>query len=243
MTGPKKLNLKSLADALGEKPWIEAVLSAVLQKLSVADSMDQVCRAFVSTHGVDTIASAAIFCRISESGDLSLEGSFGKEVNKLKNFAFKLNDESSLYSLSAPTVFGVHPEGSSFVFIPAMEQNVCIGVLLLAISSSGDSTFELNGNFIDDLLPSYLGTLVNKIRSQNELQLHNRKTGQRTPSLSPRQLEILGLISDGLTNAEISQTLNVSLSTVRHETIKIYSFLEVPSRKLAVEAGKSLGLI
>ena len=52
--------------------------------------------------------------------------------------------------------------------------------------------------------------------------------------LSDRQSEVLAFISQGLTNPQIARKLNLSESTIRHETIKIYRVLGVRNRAEAL---------
>ena len=51
--------------------------------------------------------------------------------------------------------------------------------------------------------------------------------------LSERQELILKLMSEGRTNFSISELLGYSESTIRQETIKIYSFLQCDGREEA----------
>jgi len=91
--------------------------------------------------------------------------------------------------------------------------------------------------------PRSLALAVGKVRAHRPATERYGATGKKTNLLSPRQLVILRHMSDGLTNTDIAELLFVSQSTVRHETIKIFSFLEVPNRKLAIEAAVALDLI
>jgi LuxR family maltose regulon positive regulatory protein len=61
--------------------------------------------------------------------------------------------------------------------------------------------------------------------------------------LSERELEVLQLISDGLTNKEIASRLYLSLNTIKAHTRTIYSKLGVNSRTKAVVRGKALGVL
>jgi DNA-binding CsgD family transcriptional regulator len=61
--------------------------------------------------------------------------------------------------------------------------------------------------------------------------------------LSKRELEVLQLLSEGLSNAEIAERLFVSLNTIKTHTSRIFEKLEVKRRTQAVEVGKRLGLI
>jgi ATP/maltotriose-dependent transcriptional regulator MalT len=61
--------------------------------------------------------------------------------------------------------------------------------------------------------------------------------------LSEREIEVLGLIAEGLTNQQIGRHLHISLSTVKGHTTNIYGKLGVRSRTQAVTLARSLGLL
>lgn len=67
--------------------------------------------------------------------------------------------------------------------------------------------------------------------------------GSAPGDLTSRQVIILGHMSDGLTNLEISSKVLLSESTVRQETIRIYRALGVSNRTEAVAAARKLQLI
>jgi DNA-binding CsgD family transcriptional regulator len=61
--------------------------------------------------------------------------------------------------------------------------------------------------------------------------------------LTPRQLSILGGMVEGKTNHELATELGFSVSTIRHETMRIYQALSVSDRKEAAKKALSLALI
>jgi predicted ATPase/DNA-binding CsgD family transcriptional regulator len=61
--------------------------------------------------------------------------------------------------------------------------------------------------------------------------------------LSGRELEVLRLIADGLSNAEIAQKLFLSVGTVKVHTRSIYGKLDVNSRTQAVAEAQKLSLL
>ena len=61
--------------------------------------------------------------------------------------------------------------------------------------------------------------------------------------LTPRELEILGLITEGLANKAIARQLNISDHTVKFHTTSLYGKLGVSSRTEAVVRATRLGLI
>src|SRR5215471_4273192 len=60
--------------------------------------------------------------------------------------------------------------------------------------------------------------------------------------LTQRELDILRLVADGLSNQEIAARLFISLSTVKWYLKQIYSKLHVGSRTQAISAARTLSL-
>jgi LuxR family maltose regulon positive regulatory protein len=61
--------------------------------------------------------------------------------------------------------------------------------------------------------------------------------------LSDRELDVLRLLAEGLTNQEIGQKLYISLPTVKTHTANIYGKLGVNSRRDAVAHARTIGLL
>jgi LuxR family maltose regulon positive regulatory protein len=61
--------------------------------------------------------------------------------------------------------------------------------------------------------------------------------------LSERELQVLGLLAEGLTNREIGERLYISQGTVKAHTSNIYGKLGVRSRTQAAACARSLGLL
>lgn len=61
--------------------------------------------------------------------------------------------------------------------------------------------------------------------------------------ITPRELEILGLIADGLSNREIAERLYVSENTVKTHSSRLFDKLDARRRTQAVQIAKSAGLL
>jgi LuxR family maltose regulon positive regulatory protein len=61
--------------------------------------------------------------------------------------------------------------------------------------------------------------------------------------LTPRELDVLHLISQGLSNKDIAEKLVIALNTVKRHTSSIYGKLGVKSRTQAVARARELGLL
>jgi ATP/maltotriose-dependent transcriptional regulator MalT len=82
-------------------------------------------------------------------------------------------------------------------------------------------------------------------RKAYELAMSIRVTPSagRSSLLSPRALQVLALVADGLTNREIAEALFVSKRTVDSHVLSILSRLGVDSRRAAVAKARELGLL
>ncbi|MDX1659214.1 MAG: response regulator transcription factor [Nitriliruptorales bacterium] len=68
-------------------------------------------------------------------------------------------------------------------------------------------------------------------------------SGAPVPELTPRELQILQLLADGLSPKEVADELVISPKTVRNHLSKAYDKLDVSSRSQALVAALSHGLI
>lgn len=72
------------------------------------------------------------------------------------------------------------------------------------------------------------------VLNENELQLRK---------ISKRELEVLTLMAEGLSNNEIAERLFVSLNTVKTHSAKLFEKLEVKRRTQAIETAKKLQIL
>lgn len=70
-----------------------------------------------------------------------------------------------------------------------------------------------------------------------------RRMAPQGPQLSPRELEVLGLLAEGLSVAELSRALYISESTTKTHISKVYDKLGVANRAQALMTALRLGLI
>ncbi len=89
---------------------------------------------------------------------------------------------------------------------------------------------------------------MNDVRTMKRLELMRMSTKTETKSdnvigLSARELQVLQLLVDGATNAQIARSLSFSVSTIRDDTTSIYRKLQVKGRAEAVGKAIQLGLI
>jgi len=80
------------------------------------------------------------------------------------------------------------------------------------------------------LAPAVAGRLLARMRSPQ-------------PSLSRREVEVLGLVAEGAANSEIGRRLHISDATVKSHLVHIFTKLGVASRTAAVAAARESGIL
>jgi LuxR family maltose regulon positive regulatory protein len=68
-------------------------------------------------------------------------------------------------------------------------------------------------------------------------------TGRLAEPLTEREMEVLFLLEERLTNQEIAQRLVIALPTVKRHTSNIYAKLDVPNRRAAVARAQELAIL
>jgi LuxR family maltose regulon positive regulatory protein len=97
-------------------------------------------------------------------------------------------------------------------------------------------------DYADRLLATFDFELASPAKPSSQAETHNLKSDM-VEQLSKRELEVLQLIADGLSNREITRELVLSLNTVKGHTRKIYGKLGVHSRTQAIAKAKALGIL
>jgi DNA-binding NarL/FixJ family response regulator len=111
----------------------------------------------------------------------------------------------------------------------------------------GAAGYLLKSSDRDELLGALAAVAAGKAYIQGEVTETLMKTisGQEagTSLLSPRETEILVLVSRGLENKQIATELGISEATVKTHLKGVFSRLDVSSRAEAAAVGLRLGLI
>jgi DNA-binding NarL/FixJ family response regulator len=81
------------------------------------------------------------------------------------------------------------------------------------------------------LAPTVATTLARRVRTPAQ------------PALSAREVEVLALVAQGLTNAEIGRRLFIAEATVKTHLLRAFAKLDVADRTAAVVAAMSRGLL
>lgn len=113
-----------------------------------------------------------------------------------------------------------------------MKDEKMLGIINLFRSSElGD--FSDKDMYILDALKFHLANILYDIISKKEEKTEVNKVVQvmaLNNDLSEREVEVIKLINEGKTNAQIAEILLISLSTVKKHVYNIYSKIGVKSR-------------
>jgi LuxR family maltose regulon positive regulatory protein len=98
-----------------------------------------------------------------------------------------------------------------------------------------------------EIAPDYVQRLLTAFPLTDQGQIDPSRSLAPDPKLveplSGREIEVLHLIAEGLTNREISSRLFLSLNTVKVHTRNIYGKLGVKNRTRAVARARALGIL
>ncbi len=84
-------------------------------------------------------------------------------------------------------------------------------------------------------------TIEKELAAEKAFVLNSKALSET--GVSARELEVLELIADGLSNQEIAERLFVSLSTIKTHSSNLFFKLEVQRRTQAIEKAKRMELI
>jgi LuxR family transcriptional regulator, maltose regulon positive regulatory protein len=126
--------------------------------------------------------------------------------------------------------------------------------LALAEPEGFAMSFLLEGEPAFDLLREAARHGVSPVVATRLLEMFGRpqsegQTGPKIPQpglvepLSPREIEVLGLIAAGCSNKEIAARLVISLQTVKRHTVNIFGKLAVKNRTEAVARARETGIL
>ncbi len=88
-------------------------------------------------------------------------------------------------------------------------------------------------------MPDYVARLLAAFEVKPDLA----SPRPRIELLSQRELEVLRLIAEGLSNQEIGERLFLALDTIKGHNRRIFDKLEVKRRSEAIARGRELGLL
>ena len=214
--------------------------------LSYHPTCDEISRALVMEYMAPVGACCARVGRLHADDSLEFLGEYGFDAGKAKQtFPSEVwrswdNDEAliALGKNAAPW----NP-AKNLLMIQLRERGAVHGYLVLRFSSpvnDTDKVEEIARNYAV-ALGLYLSLAHESGATSTRTVVERGDTG--SDQLTPRQISILRGMVEGKTNHELANELGFSVSTIRHETMRIYQALSVSDRKEAAKKALSLALI
>jgi len=121
------------------------------------------------------------------------------------------------------------------------------GFIRIFVDEGQSMALLLNETLNRGIAPNYVQRLLTAFPFDETDQAVSSQTqapeSELDVPLSQRELEVLRLIAQGLTNREISERLFLALNTVKGHNQKIYSKLQVQSRTEAIARARELDLL
>jgi DNA-binding NarL/FixJ family response regulator len=118
----------------------------------------------------------------------------------------------------------------------ALPRNSTSGEILAAIEGVAAGLIVVHRDFLDSLRDVNASTAPTSSTSSEESLLG-------VEPLTPREVEVLGMLAEGLGNKEIASRLRISEHTVKFHVSSIFAKLGASSRTEAVTQGIRRGLI
>jgi len=122
--------------------------------------------------------------------------------------------------------------------IPMMYHGVFIGLIYL--EKHGTPISEDTIWFLKGAIPAFIANHT-EIKGVHFQKLLN--TGEIDSNLTDREIEIIKLVAAGLSNAQISDTLNITLGTTKKHLSNIMTKLEVDNRVKVILRAQELNLV
>jgi LuxR family maltose regulon positive regulatory protein len=123
------------------------------------------------------------------------------------------------------------------------------GVIRTFVDEGPPMALLLSAAAARGLMPDYIGKLLSAFDAETRMREDTPNQPLASPDqpliepLSRRELEVLHLIAQGLSNQEISERLFLALDTVKGHNRKIFDKLQVQRRTEAVAKARSLNIL
>ena len=196
-----------------------------------------------------TLARVLLACNLSEPADGSISGVMGL-LERLLKAAEDGGRKGSVIEILVLQALAYHAQGHLPAALVPLQHALALaepeGYVRIFLDEGPSMMHLLREISVRDIMPDYTGKLLAAFVAEVG------KRGARPdllPSqplvepLSQRELEILKLIAQGLSNPEIGARLFLALDTVKGHNRRIFDKLQVKRRTEAVARARELGLL
>lgn len=220
-------------------------IRSFIEWLSYHPTPDEIARALVLDHLAPFSACCARISLFNPDDSLTFAGEYGFEDGK-KGKTFSSDEWRNWSGDDADISLGRNSnnwseDGKMLVF-QLRHRGAMQGHLILRFSTSITEKAKIEEIALDYAVPISLYLSLNH-EGRKIIGGAGTKEDTGTDQLTPRQISILGGMVEGKTNHELATELGFSVSTIRHETMRIYQALSVSDRKEAAKKALLLALV
>jgi DNA-binding CsgD family transcriptional regulator len=220
-------------------------IRSFIEWLSYHPTPDEIARALVLDHLAASQACCARIGLLNADDSLTFAGEYGFEDGK-KGKTFTGNEWRTWSHDAADIALGRNPnhwsDDKKLLMFQLRHRGAIQGHLLVRFSQPVEDCAKVEELVLDYAVPISLYLSLNHEGRKNSSGSSERQeTG--SDQLTARQLSILSGMVEGKTNHELATELGFSVSTIRHETMRIYQALSVSDRKEAAKKALALALL
>ena len=208
-----------------------------------ASTAQDLCKKLVHSDLVCGIVRGAFIYHLNDRSNLIEAAGYGAPfIEGVTEISSDDENPASRSIQSKQQVFSriTSPIETAVVAVPFMKESIPTGACVLVLTEETKAT-----PIPQEITPALgkLGAYFLETRGFAPDPALSPKAREAIEELTTRQVTILSLMGDGLTNADIGHRVLLSESTVRQETIRIYRALGVTGRMEAVAKARALGLL
>jgi DNA-binding CsgD family transcriptional regulator len=220
-------------------------MRSFIEWLSYHPTPDEITRTLVLDHLSSLGACCARISLLNSDDTLTIAGEYGYEDGK-KGQTFTSAEWRSWSHDAAEIALGRNhthwsPDAQLMMF-QLRHRGAIQGHLSIRFSQPIKDMAQIEEIVLDYAVPISL-----YLSLSHEGRVLTGSSGKKSDTgadqLTARQLSILGGMVEGKTNHELATELGFSVSTIRHETMRIYQALSVSDRKEAAKKALALALI
>jgi DNA-binding CsgD family transcriptional regulator len=211
---------------------------------------DEICRALVTDHLKFHSACCARLGRLNKDDSYHYLGQYGFDTNETGKLVpgqiWRQMQDIEINQIAAGNQTGPWTKKSNQVLIELRARGTIYGWLNLMFSkplNDADKKSALEVAKLYALAISLYLSLTHPQDFSSEKELGIEKGIPSVDSLTKRQMNILRGMVDGKTNHDLATQLGYSVSTIRHETMRIYQALAVSDRREAAQRAIEYGWV
>jgi DNA-binding CsgD family transcriptional regulator len=223
-----------------------------IEWLSFHPTSDDIARALATDYLAEFGACGVRIGRVNNDGSAMVLGMYGTGI--VEEYRNKVFSNSEWREHASPVTAILTGENKSkwapdskMTVVQLRDRGVLQGNVVIEFSKAIADADKPNVlETIEDYcvpIALYLSFQSRSATNVSSINLPNDSRDAGAGQLSARQLSILRGMVEGKTNHELATEMGFSVSTIRHETMRIYQALAVSDRKEAAKKALMLSLI